>query len=194
VVYPYHPNARTLFDAHFKPKPPTMHQGRLQASPTMIPEQTLWSYIIQIAGAIKKVHDAGCALRMIDVTKILVTGKNRFVLPFFTCKHLLLICVRLIRVRVSSCGIVDVLMYDARQDLVLLQQEDLAMFGRLLFALSCNNVAAVNNLPKSLETLSRLYSQDLQKVALWLIQKPGPHKVRELIPFHSLINRTSFLS
>src|ERR1700722_1388822 len=75
-------------------------------------------------------------------------------------------------VRISSCGIVDVLMYDARQDLAFLQQEDLTMFGRLLFALCCNNLAAVTNLPKSLDTIGRLYSQDLKNVALWLISKP----------------------
>jgi PAB-dependent poly(A)-specific ribonuclease subunit 3 len=77
VAYAYHPNSQTLFDAHFKPKAPTFYQGRLQALPTAIPERTLWSYIVQIAGAVKTVHDAGCAVRMIDVTKVLVTGKNR---------------------------------------------------------------------------------------------------------------------
>ena len=42
-----------------------------------IEERTLWSYIVQIASAIKAVHERGLAVRMIDVTKILVTGKNR---------------------------------------------------------------------------------------------------------------------
>src|ERR1700721_2698282 len=74
VAYAYHPNAQTLFDAYLKPKPPTFHQGRLQPQVTAIPEKTLWSYIVQIAGAVKQVHDAGCAMRMIDATKVLVTG------------------------------------------------------------------------------------------------------------------------
>lgn len=68
-------------------------------------------------------------------------------------------------------------MYDTPQDLTLLQQEDLAMFGRLIFALCCNNLAAINNLPKALETLGRQYSSDMKNVALYLISKPGPHKV-----------------
>ena len=77
----------------------------------------------------------------------------------------------------SSCGIVDVLTYEAHADVAFLQQEDLAMFGKLVFALCCSNLAAMNNLPKAVETLARHYSADLKSVALFLISKPGPHKV-----------------
>jgi len=75
-------------------------------------------------------------------------------------------------------------MYDAHQDIALLQQEDLAMFGRLLFALCCNNVAAANgvNVQKSLEMIGRLYSTDVKNVALFLISKGGTHKVRRICP------------
>jgi PAB-dependent poly(A)-specific ribonuclease subunit 3 len=69
-------------------------------------------------------------------------------------------------------------MYDTPQDMTLLQQEDLAMFGRLIFALCCNNLAAMNNASKALETLGRQYSSDMKNVALFLVSKPGPHKVR----------------
>ncbi|KAG6804697.1 hypothetical protein H0H92_003203, partial [Tricholoma furcatifolium] len=44
---------------------------------TIIPERTLWSYIVQIASAIRKVHNAGQAIQTIDATKILLTGQNR---------------------------------------------------------------------------------------------------------------------
>jgi len=79
VVYDYHPNAETLFSLHLKPKPPTFQNGRLQQSKdtSLIPEQTLWSYIIQLASAMQVIHDAGLAVRLMDPTKILVTGKNR---------------------------------------------------------------------------------------------------------------------
>ena len=72
------------------------------------------------------------------------------------------------------------LAYETRQDITALQEEDLAMFGRLVFSLCCNNLAAINNVPKALETLSRQYSGDMKNVALFLISKPGPHKVRYL--------------
>lgn len=69
-------------------------------------------------------------------------------------------------------------MYDTPQDMAVLQQEDLAMFGRLIFALCCNNLAAMNNVSKAHETLGRLYSDDLKSVAMFLVSSPGPHKVR----------------
>jgi PAB-dependent poly(A)-specific ribonuclease subunit 3 len=180
VAYDYHSNAQTLYEAHLKPKAPTFHNGRVQTQPTVIPERTMWTYVVQIANAIKVVHDAGLAVRMIDTTKILLTGKNR-------CSHNSILLrpkydrnsYALYRIRISSCGIVDVLMYDSRQDIAVLQQEDLTMFGRLVFALCCNNLAAMNSVPKALETLGRQYSGDMKNVALFLISKPGPHKVRE---------------
>ncbi|KAJ7631888.1 hypothetical protein DFH06DRAFT_1223164 [Mycena polygramma] len=161
VAYAYHPKAQTLFDAHLKLTPPAYQHGtRFQPQPaqTQIPERTLWSYIVQLAGAIKRVHDVGQALRMIDVTKVLVTSKNRL--------------------RVSSCGIVDVLMYDTPQDVHSLQQEDLTMFGRLVFALCTGNVMASSggNFQKSLEVMGRVYTPEVKTVALFLVNKGGPHK------------------
>ncbi|KAF9468239.1 hypothetical protein BDZ94DRAFT_1154429 [Collybia nuda] len=166
VVHVYHADAETLFEKHIKAKPPTVQThfgGRssqvLHANlPTLLPERTLWSYVVQIASAIKKVHDVGQAVRMIDASKILVTGKNR--------------------VRISSCGIVDVLMHDMHQDMGHLQQEDLTMFGRLIFALCCNNVAASSapHFQKSMEFMGRNYSPDVKNAALFLISKSGPHR------------------
>ncbi|GJE92937.1 PAB-dependent poly(A)-specific ribonuclease subunit PAN3 [Phanerochaete sordida] len=156
VVYDYHPNAETMFEAHIKAKAPQFQNGRLQAQSNRIPERTLWSYIIQIASAIKTVHDAGLAVRVVDPTKVLVTGKNR--------------------VRISSCGIVDVLMYEARQDIAMLQQEDLVMFGRLILSLCCSNLGAVNNPQKSLENVGRNYPQEIRNIIVYLMQKPNPLK------------------
>ncbi|KAJ7452191.1 hypothetical protein B0H11DRAFT_2074729 [Mycena galericulata] len=161
VAYAYHPKAQTLFDAHLKLTPPAYQHGtRFQPAPAQnqVQERTLWSYIVQLAGAIKRVHDAGQALRMMDVTKVLVTSKNR--------------------VRVGSCGIVDVLMYDTPQDVHMLQQEDLTMFGRLVFALCTGNIMASSggNFQKSLEVMGRLYTPEVKTVALFLVNKGGPHK------------------
>lgn len=82
-----------------------------------------------------------------------------------------------VRLRISSCGIVDVLMYDTRQDIALVQQEDLVMFGRLVFALCCGSLAAMNTLPKALDMMGRMYSADVKTLTLYLISKPGSHKV-----------------
>lgn len=71
VSYKYYPEAQTLFDAHLK-------MGKTPVHP--LPERLLWSYFIQMANAIKAVHDAGLAVRVIDATKVLVTDQNRCVL------------------------------------------------------------------------------------------------------------------
>ena len=177
VAYAYHPNAKTLFEAHVKPKPPpqptyqqpvyygAQQRRQQQAQQQVLPERMLWSYIIQIASAIKKAHERGQAVRMIDVTKILVTGQNR--------------------VRIGSCGVIDVLLYDTQQDMAYLQQEDLIMFGRLIFTLCTNNVAAANHnqLQKSIETVKRLYSADVGNLAFGLCSKMtrGIDQVLEII-------------
>lgn len=44
-----------------------------------MPEQVLWSYIVQIASALKVIHSAGLAARVIEPSKILVTSKMRYV-------------------------------------------------------------------------------------------------------------------
>lgn len=156
VVYTYHPTAQTLYDTHLKPKTPASFRNRLQSQTTFIPERTMWSYITQIAVAIKTVHEAGQPVRMIDATKLLVTGKNRL--------------------RIGSCGIVDVMMYDGRQDVLVLQQEDLSLFGSLILNLGCNNITAANNPVKALDILSTQYSPELRNLALFLTTKHGPPK------------------
>ncbi|KAI0776797.1 hypothetical protein BD413DRAFT_522717 [Trametes elegans] len=156
VVYDDHPNAQTLYEAHIRPKPPQFQHGRLQAQPNRISERTLWSYIIQLANAMKAVHDAGLAVRLIDASKILVTGKNR--------------------VRLGSCGVVEVLTYDMPVDVAHLQQDDLMMLGMVVVQL-CNGAAgAMKQLQQSLDVIARNYSADLKSVVMFLISKPGPHK------------------
>ncbi|KAI0077690.1 hypothetical protein K474DRAFT_1063340 [Panus rudis PR-1116 ss-1] len=149
VVYEYHPNAQTLHEVHFKNPPPRRAPG-----PPVIDERTLWTYIIQIASAIKAVHEAGLALRVIDATKVLITSKNR--------------------VRISTCGVVDVLMYEAHQDIGYLQQEDYAMFGRLVVLL-CNPMSRQMPMP-SLDGLRMWYSEDMKNVAVLLNSRPDPTK------------------
>ena len=85
MVYEFQPKAQSLYDLYVKSSSPTFNQRSqmlVQGAPTAIPLRTLWSFIIQIAMAIKKVHENGLALRTIDASKILVTSKNRCVSSF----------------------------------------------------------------------------------------------------------------
>ncbi|KAL5525231.1 hypothetical protein ACEPAF_9100 [Sanghuangporus sanghuang] len=153
VVYDFHPNAQSLAELHFKSNRP--YQGG-RAQPERISEATLWSYIFQVASAMKAVHDAGLAVRMVDASKILLTGNNR--------------------VRISSCAIFDILLYDTRQDVFLMQQEDMIMFAKLIMSLACNNPAAVSNVHKSLDHVHRFYPGNIKDVIHFLMKAPGPLK------------------
>ncbi|KAK0189651.1 hypothetical protein F5146DRAFT_1051881 [Armillaria mellea] len=183
VAYAYYAGAKTLYDAHFKPQPPTVQpsfRSHIQLQPTAIPERTIWSYIVQIASAIKKVHEAGLAVRMIDVSKILGHGQESVIIDLQSLMNHF--------IRISSCGIVDVLTYDAQQDIHLLQLEDLSMFGRLIIALCCTNASAASgsNFQKSLEIMAQGYSPEIKNVALFLISKNNPH--RNIVTFFEIIH------
>ncbi|EIW56636.1 uncharacterized protein TRAVEDRAFT_21734 [Trametes versicolor FP-101664 SS1] len=160
VVYEDHPDAQTIHEAHIKVKPPQFQHGRLQAQSNRVSERTIWSYIIQIANALKATHDAGLAVRLIDATKILVTGKNR--------------------VRLGSCGIVDVLMYDMPADLTQMQQDDLTMLGALIMQLCTGSMSSMHNIQKAVESIGRNYSADLKSVVLFLLSKPAHRTIGQL--------------
>ncbi|KAI5118625.1 hypothetical protein M0805_006993 [Coniferiporia weirii] len=152
VAYDYHPNSQSLGEVHFKKTP---YQGG-RAHSERIGESTLWSYIFQIASAMKAVHDAGLAVRMVDASKILITGQNR--------------------VRISSCAVFDILLYDSRRDQLLMQQEDMIMFAKLIMSLACNNPSAVSNVHKSLDQIHRAYPGAIKDVIHFLMKTPGPMK------------------
>lgn len=85
IVYDYHPDSITLGDEHLNPNGelPNLHgtmPRRRQGMP--IPERLLWSYITQIANALKAMHSTNLAARNLDPSKILLTGKNRHVALF----------------------------------------------------------------------------------------------------------------
>ncbi|GAA5915452.1 hypothetical protein JCM8208_000718 [Rhodotorula glutinis] len=132
--------------------------GGAGASP-VLPERVLWSYVVQIASALKCVHNSALAVRTIDVSRVLVTGKNR--------------------VRLGGAGVLDCLTWDGGQSIPAHQQDDLLSFGKLIIALACGSTSAVHNLPKSVDHISRMYSPDLKNVVLYLLSKPGPRKTIE---------------
>jgi PAB-dependent poly(A)-specific ribonuclease subunit 3 len=70
--YDYHPLSKTLQEKHFGGR-----SGKSATWGSGIPEVLLWSYVIQIGSALRQIHSASLAARVILPSKILVTGKNR---------------------------------------------------------------------------------------------------------------------
>ncbi|KAI9492444.1 hypothetical protein BDB00DRAFT_828120 [Zychaea mexicana] len=154
-VYDYHPCASTLQSLYFTPQGQAMMQAELQAAginSVLIPETTLWSYITQIASAIKTAHGSGLAVRSIEPSKILMTGKHR--------------------VRIGCVAMLDVLQFEKEHNIALQQQADLLAFGKLIVSLACNSPQSIHSLPQSVELISRYYSPDLKDVVLYLLSEP----------------------
>lgn len=154
-VYDYHPLSSTLFAEHLLPKPPRVdpRTGRMERVDDRVPERVLWSYVVQLASALRAIHKQGLAARCIDASKILKTGKNR--------------------VRINCCSVLDVLAYDPAQatDVASLQRQDLYQLGVLILTLGCLNAHAGRDTSASLQQLSRNYSHELLDVTQWLLYK-----------------------
>ncbi|MGH0179289.1 UNVERIFIED_CONTAM: hypothetical protein FKN15_000866 [Acipenser sinensis] len=126
---------------------PRQHAG-------LLPESLIWAYIVQLSSALRSIHTAGLACRVMDPTKILITGKTRL--------------------RVNCVGIFDVLTFDNSQTnpLALMaqyQQADLISLGKVVLALACNSLAGIQreNLQKAMELVSINYSSDLKNLILF---------------------------
>jgi PAB-dependent poly(A)-specific ribonuclease subunit 3 len=147
-VTDYHPLSKTLAEQHLEG--PNRYQGRGAGSGgTHIPEQVLWSYVTQIASALKAIHSVGLAARVIDPSKILLTGKNR--------------------IRLNGCAILDVVQFDSQRNLADLQHQDLVNFGQLILTLGANAPSVAHNPTKAMEHFNRAYSPQLNSSVYWLL-------------------------
>lgn len=150
VVTDYHPMAQTLADKLFVQS--TRHPN--SRSPGTFPtDHELWGYVVQLASALKATHSIGLAARLMIPQKILVTSKNRL--------------------RLNSCGILDIAQFDQGRSVAELQQDDLIQFGRLIMCIATKNPTAHLSTQKSLEHVTRMYSEKLRDVILWLLN-PSP--------------------
>ncbi|KAL8690146.1 MAG: hypothetical protein Q9218_004345 [Villophora microphyllina] len=161
-VTDFHPLAETLAQKHFTSVP--RYNNRYSAS--HVPEHTLWSYIVQIANGLKAIHSTGLAARVIDASKILLTGQNR--------------------IRLNACAVLDVVQADARQALADLQRLDLQLFGKLIIALGSNNMVQQNQ-AKAMEVFSKSYSPRLKEITTWLLDSTMPDLGHGIDKFLSMI-------
>ncbi|RCI16210.1 hypothetical protein L249_1872 [Ophiocordyceps polyrhachis-furcata BCC 54312] len=160
-VHDYHPLSRTLAEAHFALGPG--HGNRYQPKGP-IPESVLWSYITQIANALRAIHAADLAARCVDASKIILTDKNR--------------------IRLNACSILDVVQYDLRRPTRELQQDDLFQFGRTMLCLATSTPSSLmTNVNASVEQMSRSYSPELRDTIVWLLSPPQPSGTKSMDEF-----------
>lgn len=142
-VTDYHPLSKTLTEQHLGAG--NRFPGRHN---THIPEQVLWGYMTQIANALKAIHSNGLAARVLEPSKVLLTGKNR--------------------VRLNACAILDVVQFDSPRSLPDLQRQDLVNFGQLIVTLGANTPSVLHNPNKAMEHFARAYSPQLKTSVFWL--------------------------
>lgn len=145
-VTDYHPRSETLAQKHITPVSRFSHRN----TTAHVPEQLLWGYLVQLANALKAIHSAGLAARVIDPGKVILTGENR--------------------IRLNACAIMDVVQNDTPYTMADLQRLDLYQFGQLIFMLGTNSPANTTGKPKQvIEQFSRFYSRRLQESVSWLL-------------------------
>lgn len=154
-VTDYHPLSKTLAEQHLGAG--TRFQGRHN---THIPEQVLWGYMTQIANGLKAIHANGLAARVLEPSKVLLTGKNR--------------------VRLNACAILDVVQFDSQRSLAEFQRQDLVNFGQLLVTLGANSPTVLHNPTKAMEHFTRAYTPQMKNSVFWLLnalQKDQEHNI-----------------
>ena len=153
VVTDYHPRSLTLAEKHFSASRQPQRAGG------SVTENELWTYVVQLASALKTVHEGGLAAQTIMLSKVLLTSKNR--------------------VRISGCGIMDILQHEQHRPVHELQREDLQDLGRLILGIAVRNPTAHSNPHKALEIVSRSYSERLRACIAWLMAPPPPIPVSQ---------------
>lgn len=147
-VTDYHPCSETLAQKHFGGGSRYSNRHNMPA----ITEQVMWSYVVQIAGALKAIHEVGLAAKVIDPTKVILTSENR--------------------IRLNGCAILDVVQGQGTESIAQQQGHDLYLFGELLLALGTNNASTTTlkgSQTKALDVFRRNYTPRLCASLAWLL-------------------------
>ena len=148
IVTDYHPTALTLAEKHF----PNVAKSTSRPGGHIVQEHELWSYLVQLASALKSIHEAGLAAQTVLPSKVLLTSKNR--------------------VRLNGCAVFDIVKYEQRRPIPELQPVDLEDLGRLILNVAARSSTAHHNIDKALQLIGRTYSERLRACLAWLLSPP----------------------
>lgn len=197
-VYDYFPGSQTLnaqYFAHSSANAGAPNGANRpysqQQIPKLLPEPLIWSYIIQLSSALRVIHSQGLACRSFDPTKIILTNGLLQDPQYVTNQALQGQLRQQPRLRLSGCGIADVLFFDAsvkdspaamKALIMQYQQEDLLAFGKVCLALACNSAQSVKQTEKSLEMIGKQYSADLKSLIMHLLYVKQPRNINDIMP------------
>lgn len=155
-AYDYHPASETLESKYF-------NTGNTTAE-GIIPEETIWSFVVQIVSVIHTIHSNKQTCRGVLVaSKILVTGKNRY--------------------RLNCVGLEDIISPDPIKNILQAQHNDLVNFGKLIVNFICKSNDAIRDIARSMEYINSNYSGHLNELIISLCnKKPSNAMTIEDIP------------
>lgn len=148
-VYDFHPASKTLLaqyyfnsNTSFNSKSPgsavnrPYSQQQQAQRQKLLPEQHIWSYIIQLLSALRAIHSRGLVARIVDVKKILVTSgfppsdntsqQNQSIYP-----RIKLNCVSILDVITNELIKEEASIQGAKNYVLISQKEDLLQAGKV---------------------------------------------------------------
>lgn len=162
-VTDYHPLSKTLAEQHLGAGNMVLGNRFQARSNAHIPEQVLWGYMTQIANAVKAIHDNGLAARVLEPSKVLITGKNRL--------------------RINACAVLDVVQFDTQRTLPDLQRQDLVNFGQMILTLGANSPTTMHNPAKAMDHFTRAYTPQIKNSVVWLLSSLQQEPARDIDTF-----------
>jgi PAB-dependent poly(A)-specific ribonuclease subunit 3 len=127
-----------------------------------MPQDEIWTYMVSIASALRRIHENNLAVRQLDLTKIIMTDKHR--------------------VRLSGCAVQDVIDYRPGVSIPSLQQEDLTKLGQCMLSLATGIHPDQMAHFSALDALSQCpYSDPLKEVIRWLVTPHDSPKTVDIL-------------
>jgi len=130
-------------------------------------EQMLWSAICQLCSVVRRVHQAGLAVRTLDLKHVLVKSDSMQ-----------------LQLTVNCVGVPDCLEFEARKPLEALQMEDIRMLGRLILSMATGTEITpsvdANTIANCERYCLQTYSRELHNLAMTLIRSPTPPNILDV--------------
>lgn len=145
--YDFCPGACSLYQAHMQP----MNTSYDTIACVPASEKQIWTYIVQLASAIRAIHSAGLFVgaAALSATKVLI--------------------VQPLRIRLGAVGIEETLKNKVLPtDIAQAQRIDLEALGNLILLLACG----AHNMQPNLDFVASQYSRELSHIIAGLIAAP----------------------
>jgi len=177
-LHEYHPASLTLRETLYGlERGAQVNQTMLRNGFSPLPEATVWSYITQLASAIRAVHRGNLACRSLQLNHILVSpdvgsgvDENAGLMGGYILK------TNRVRLRINCLGVVDALEFEARRSIQELQIEDMRCLGRIILSLcygfEVGPDTSDDHLTQGENFVRHNYSEDLYTLVVALLARP----------------------